>query len=811
MKAAAALVVLMLAAGSAAARPSPPDDLTTSHETLDDPARCNDCHVDIDTDITTSDAKCLGCHDHQLLAQRIAQQRGFHSSAVVAGKRCTSCHHEHRGKRYDLMGWTAIPGGRDRFDHDLTRWPLDGQHKLEACADCHKRKDRQGLVVSMAPGLARASLDKPVCGTCHNAKQPHKMVKPALLECERCHTTAAWKPYRIVNFSHDDRALARMPLLGSHKDVACTKCHPRAVFKLPFARPDACGNAGCHASPHDGHLFSLHECERCHSPTLGTLAKQQFDHNGETRFDLGGAHLKQRCYACHTKALGTARPSAACESCHAKDSHHQQRFVAFGEPPRCGTCHGTTEAWTPNRFEHGKRTKFPLAYRHADAPCRRCHTGTGPASFLDFKGNTSCMGCHVHQNVHERQFKDSQCVNAACHPHAGQMPLAVAIGATQIPKGTPAEKAHAIAGTFPLVKKHASVPCARCHNGRTQQGKTGFVEISPGCSDNHCHADVLHRGSLDKAGAPICAKCHSAGTWTTNAFDHSVETFPTGEPGFPLRGAHKDNTCEACHPKKQFAGTARTCAAAGCHADDDAHKGRLGKACERCHVETGDNTFDHQTMSAFRLDGKHLAVRCADCHPSVTFKPRPVDCFGCHPEPAVHKGQYGTLCEQCHTTRTWGSVKPLHDVGDFSLKGAHDNIACERCHRDSRPLAGSGNLCLNCHRQDDVHNNALSPRCGECHTQWSFAPARFDHTSVGCTLTGLHRTLACFDCHRSGNFAGLSPTCVGCHHDDAVRAANVPTNNGSGHPVQTQCGTCHNPNTWGGAPGNRFGRDSVCR
>ena len=93
----------------------------------------------------------------------------------------------------------------------------------------------------------------------------------------------------------------------------------------------------------------------------------------------------------------------------------------------------------------------------------------------------------------------------------------------------------------------------------------------------------------------------------------------------------------------------------------------------------------------------------------------------------------------------------------------HDNIACERCHKDNRPLAGSGNLCINCHRQDDIHNNSLSPRCGECHTQWSFAPARFDHTRVGCNLTGLHRTIACFDCHKSGNYVGLSAQCVSCH------------------------------------------------
>jgi len=199
-------------------------------------------------------------------------------------------------------------------------------------------------------------------------------------------------------------------------------------------------------------------------------------------------------------------------------------------------------------------------------------------------------------------------------------------------------------------------------------------------------------------------------------------------------------------------------------------------------------------MSAFKLDGKHLTVRCSDCHPSVTFKPRPSDCFGCHPEPAVHKGQYGTGCAQCHTTRTWGDVKPLHDVGDFSLKGMHDNIACERCHRDNRPLAGSGNLCINCHRQDDIHNNSLSPRCGECHTQWSFAPARFDHTRVGCTLTGLHRTLACADCHKNGNFSGLSAECVSCHIDDSIKRG--PTHADLAHRQACTGGLCHNANAW---------------
>jgi hypothetical protein len=314
-----------------------------------------------------------------------------------------------------------------------------------------------------------------------------------------------------------------------------------------------------------------------------------------------------------------------------------------------------------------------------------------------------------------------------------------------------------------------------------------------------CHEDSLHKGSLgDK-----CLNCHSPGMWDAVRFDH------TEDSDWPLKGLHKTvPDCESCHPKREYDGTPKDCSAAGCHAKDDAHKGRLGKKCDKCHRETGENVFNHNKMARYKLDGKHLTVRCADCHPSMTFKPRPTDCYGCHPEPDVHKGQYGTVCEQCHSTKTFEDIRPLHDVGEFSLKGQHDNLPCERCHKDNRPMQGTGNLCLNCHRQDDVHSNSLSPRCGECHTQWSFTPARFDHTTVGCNLTGLHRALGCTECHSSGNFGALVPTCAGCHADEASRK------NDANHAGQTTCSQCHNPNSWlpADALGNqRFGRESICR
>jgi hypothetical protein len=805
---------------------SSPGPLSSSHAAFDNPNRCNDCHVDDSKALSAE--KCLDCHDHNDLRARIAAKQGFHASNLVKGKKCEVCHIEHKGRGFDIMGWKYLPGGQKAFDHELTGWRLNGKHSTTDCDGCHKGKNKQGLKTFMGT-------DK-LCGACHLKEQPHKFeaTEKRNLECERCHGESVWKPAKPADqqkFNHNDRRDALMPLLGSHRDVACAKCHPKSAFNLPSPKPDRCGNSGCHVSPHDGHLFSRQECEKCHSPTFKTLKQQNFDHTQETKFDLGVAHRQIKCYDCHTKAKGENKPTASCEVCHAKDSHHGARFKAFGEPPRCGACHPSGgPKFVPTVFNHGANTRFRLEFKHQEVACRKCHRGTKPSDFevlsdlVDNKSRVDCMGCHAHKAVHadpdnpQGKYKGSSvctpgvkssCQCLSCHMHPGDPTIRMGAD-NQL-----ADKAHnKVNGTFPLVKGHATVSCAKCHTGRDAKNKTSFSSLKPNCNaSGACHEDSLHRGTLGAS----CLSCHAGGTWVATKFDHN-QPFPEDAKGevksFPLRGEHKKLQCEDCHTKdRKFAETHATCSAEGCHKDDDAHKGRLGNACERCHRETGDNVFNHNEMSVFHLDGKHLEVRCADCHPSITFKPRPTTCYGCHPEPEVHKGQYGTQCEQCHSTRTFEDIKPLHDVGDFALKGMHDSIACERCHKDTRPLAGSGNFCLNCHRQDDIHNNSLSPRCGECHTQWSFAPARFDHVTVGCNLTGLHRTLACFDCHKSGNFAGLASTCASCHVSDAARAGNV---DGVVHSVQTECGTCHSPNTWVGATsvvgaGNALGRDSVCR
>lgn len=746
---------------------SSPGPLSASHAAFDGQDNCTQCHTD---GKNLSNEKCLGCHDHADQKAKIIAGKGFHSTSKVAGRDCWTCHLEHKGKTYDLMGWAAV-GNRNQFNHDLTDFKLNGKHAATGCDDCHKRSNSQGLRVYLG--------EQKVCGACHQKDQPHNVVRAELLKCDRCHTEVSWKPpKKTQDFDHNDKTQASFPLEGTHLDVACAKCHPKSEFRL---KKDTSQCSACHDNPHVGHLYGEKKCTLCHSPTFGTLAKYKFDHDRQTKFKLDGKHAKIDCYSCHPKNVKT-KPSPACEGCHARDSKHKDRFNAFGNPPKCGTCHPSS-IWKPTLFNHDRNTKFKLTGKHAFAQCRDCHRGKDPSDWERFDAKTiGCMGCHKHANVHEKQYKDAQCLT--CHKMAGSMEDA----------GGAKDAFHGPGSKFPLTEAHNKVPCAKCHPNDKWKGVS--VECGPAC-----HADTLHRGTL----GDTCSRCHSGGVWKAREFNHNEDS------DYKLRGLHKKVDCAACHPNRVYKPTPTSCGASGCHQQDDAHNKKLGRKCETCHKETGENVFKHNVQAQFKLEDAHLKVACKACHPTMEFRPRPKDCFGCHPEPEVHKGQYGTLCAGCHDQVAWQRIKPIHDVGNFSLTGAHNGIDCRRCHKDSRPLAGTGTLCLTCHRQDDIHGNSLGPQCGQCHTQTSFSPARFDHTTVGCDLQGQHRLVPCADCHKSGAYGTLSTDCYACHRVDALNSGVVTPD----HKTITGCGSCHSVNTFAGASpaggGIANGTNSVCR
>jgi hypothetical protein len=776
---------------------SSPGPLTQAHAQLDNTDHCQDCHVgsrDLSND------KCFACH--KPIAERQRDRVGVHASPKAMGKPCELCHTDHKGRGKDILGFQAF-GGRDKFDHTgLTRFALEGKHAQAACAGCHKQKTQSGTLTYLRAPTA--------CASCH--QNPHGDLRESMRRCERCHDARSWHMIESSQFDHDRDT--RYPLERKHEGVQCVACHAtRRSGEPPSAKTPAPPASGgyqkltfrwptwsfdctpCHDNVHGASLFGQKACKLCHSARV-EFTRVAFDHTRRTHFPLDGVHAdtkKVQCNSCHKKDE-RGKPDRRCETCHA--DVHKDRFAKVSSGNDCAACH-TAANWTADlKFDHSARTRFPLTGAHANADCRACHRGKSATDWEHFepliaKGKpVACMGCHQHENVHQKQYPNDKCLD--CHKMAGVVQT----------KPRAINEFHGPNSRFPLTEGHRNVECAKCHPNDV------FTDTPLQCGPR-CHPDDLHKGTLGRD----CLNCHTGGRWEARLFDHDTKT------RWPLVGNHKDVLCEGCHPRRDFAankGMGAHCS--NCHSKDDAHDGHLGRTCERCHVPTGKILFDHNDpkLSDWPLDGKHAGVRCADCHANVKFKPTPRECGGCHPEPDVHKGQLGTLCGSCHVSKDWKQIHTGHDVPTPRFGGAHDRVPCVQCHSGGRLLAGTAQLCITCHRTDDVHHNSLGPRCGECHTQRTWAGAHFEHTRVGCELTGIHRLLPCVDCHVGGNFVALAAECAACHRRDAI-AGNAAYNAVSGlpptanvHSTFATCANCHNPNAFG--PSVRpSGRESVCR
>lgn len=416
--------------------------------------------------------------------------------------------------------------------------------------------------------------------------------------------------------------------------------------------------------------------------------------------------------------------------------------------------------------------------------CLACHeVGAGVST-------TKCMSCHeaVRTQVRAQEGfhadKGGDC--ASCHPdHRGR-------GFALIQLDTEAFD-HTPTG-FALRGAHADATCADCHGA----GET-WTGLSPACLS--CHEDDEPHGR--QAGHPRladCASCHGTVDWdalplAAKVFDHT----DTAQVDFTLHGQHTEVPCDTCHADWRFAPIdAGSCS--DCH--DDLHHGQFApRTCDDCHtVDRADfalRDFDH-SRTDWPLTPGHQPVRCEACHGDGP-KGRYVDlpharCDTCHSDP--HGGQFAPRdCVSCHdaTLPTFALTSFDHDATAFPLRGAHAEVACERCHGDGPQSTFAGleaQGCASCH--DDPHAARFAPTaCEGCHTDGQWEVETFDHARTGWPLTGSHTEAACTSCHGAGEarvLAGLAhDTCAACHADDDPHG---------GTPATASCDTCHQTSAW---------------
>ncbi len=186
------------------------------------------------------------------------------SSAAGPPVRCESCHEDPHGGQFDARVkergcnscHQASSFRQERFNHDDSRFALQGKHKDVACSRCHmtepaKKKGK--------PAMVRYRPLPMQCASCHNDEHVGQLRKPGdkLTDCARCHQPTGFKP---STFRHDDPAQTRFLLEGKHNDVKCDKCHAAIRIEGVDAedkttaryRPVPTDCASCHDDEHVG-------------------------------------------------------------------------------------------------------------------------------------------------------------------------------------------------------------------------------------------------------------------------------------------------------------------------------------------------------------------------------------------------------------------------------------------------------------------------------------------------------------------------------------------------------------------------------
>ncbi|MCB9727211.1 MAG: hypothetical protein H6746_01875 [Deltaproteobacteria bacterium] len=333
---------------------------------------------------------CRDCHGSELAAKVSRECVSCHADPHAGrfGKDCEACH--------DESGWSLRGKSLTRFDHDRTRYPLQGRHKRVDCRSCHKGS---GSYAATWRGLA---FDR--CDRCHSRYHEGPLTTvPSATACERCHTVQGFDP---STFTDADHARATFALTGSHLAVPCASCHRRDPPSAPTPLDLAASRcADCHEDPHKGQFdkdMGDKGCVVCHS-TAG-WGSGGFDHD-QTRLPLRGVHAEAACESCHPGA--PARPYAdaphTCEGCHA-DKHLGQFRT---EPARtCDACHGF-DAWPITAFDHAERAGWPLEGKHQPLACDACH---GEVKLPDGRtatqyrlGYRECRDCHANPHAGGRR------------------------------------------------------------------------------------------------------------------------------------------------------------------------------------------------------------------------------------------------------------------------------------------------------------------------------------------------------------------------------------------------------------------------
>ena len=355
---------------------------------------------------------CVSCHP-KTADRSSGNQIEFLKFSRLAFNNCNDCHkdpHNHRlGNQCSLChnttGWKSV---KDKsFDHNRTRFPLQGRHTNLTCEKCH-RQNRS---------LKQIKFN--FCRDCHadyhQGQFLHRLQKGA---CEECHSVDGFRP---AKFTVDQHNRSKYPLEGAHLAVPCDFCHQKTFQGTLRFKFESVTCSICHADPHQGtaNQYVLEKnsnkakdiCQFCHS--VQSWRAVEYDHS-HTNFKLEGRHLTTPCNSCHqnkqtdpvTANIVFKIGKQECQECHS--DIHMGQFSLSDSPGKeksnnvqCDRCHKPFD-WIAINFDHNRDSRFDLQGAHQKLPCSQCHKTNlinGVNTVLYKPLEMTCSSCHVKRNM----------------------------------------------------------------------------------------------------------------------------------------------------------------------------------------------------------------------------------------------------------------------------------------------------------------------------------------------------------------------------------------------------------------------------
>jgi len=388
------------------------------------------------------------------------------------------------------------------------------------------------------------------------------------------------------------------------------------------------------------------------------------------------------------------------------------------------------------------------------------HGSTATLNYIANDGSSSCAECHG-ADLSGGISKVSCFANAAgCHH--GPVPN-WAGGSVH---GPVAKKAPGNSGF---------ASCQICHGAGFSGGGSGIS-----CFTGNCHGvNAPHparpwrsstgagtHATTDPENAPVCARCHRAGS-ANNPAGHPATSAPAGT----APGCYNNTLCHSADTAPHALG------ATWRNATSSAFHGLAAKQdlnyCQGCHGTPGTTRFD----------GGAAATSCqaSTCHPEA--KAHPTRWYQA-PQPfpgyvSSHRnaGDLGVSCALCH--KVDGPGTGLDNTAPSCYSDTHNGVVCHSGGpggpNHAVPFTGSGHTttnqagfngnCAPCHAVTGASPIASAPLCTVCHTSAAglpFANCTSCHAKPpsGTAYPNVAGTHAKHDA-----LAGVTGVCTSCHNN----------------------------------------------